>query len=61
MRAQRPWQLAGQVPEGALTSRRDDGGGTARRAELLGAGPLNCCGLLPLRTERRGCRGRSVS
>lgn len=35
MPPQRPWQLAGQVPEGALTGRRDDGGGTARRAELL--------------------------
>lgn len=35
MPAQRPWQLGGQVLEGALTGRRDDGGGPARRAGVI--------------------------
>lgn len=36
MPAQRPWQLEGQVLEGALMGRRDDGGGPVAGARLAG-------------------------
>lgn len=58
MPAQRPWQLGGQVLEGALTGRRDDGGGAGAGASPAGvcrsvsgcALPLSSCGLCSFST-----------